>query len=117
MEKMISDNDGFSGYQQIAVSGNNVYVVWEDIRNGGDNDIFFKRSPDGGASFSEKPMDLSDNNEFSAFQIGSSSEIGVPAENAYQQIAVSGDNVYVVWIDRRNGPDTDIFFRGSTNGG
>ena len=31
---------------------NNIYVVWDDITTAGNKEILFKRSTDGGASFS-----------------------------------------------------------------
>lgn len=43
----IGNNTGFSGFPQIAVSGNHVYLVWHDSTKG----ILFTRSIDAGASF------------------------------------------------------------------
>jgi hypothetical protein len=100
-KKDLSDNAGNSNTPQIAVSGNNVYVVWEDSSDGGDYDIFFRRITDGGASFSDQPIPLSDNK----------------VDSRLPQIAVSGNNVYVIWQDRNNGGDYDIFFKRSTDGG
>ena len=45
---------------QITASGNNVYVVWSDSTTG-NADIFFKRSTDGGATFSSPSINLSNN--------------------------------------------------------
>ena len=47
----LSNNAGFSAGQQMIVSGNNVYVVWQDTSNGGDFDIFFTVSNDNGQTF------------------------------------------------------------------
>ena len=44
---------------QIAVSGNNVYVIWEDDTPG-DFDIFFAASNNNGTSFGT-PINLSNN--------------------------------------------------------
>ena len=44
----------------IAVSGNNVHVVWDD-NTPGNFDILYKRSTDGGASFTEPIKNLSGN--------------------------------------------------------
>ena len=46
----LSTNPGVSSNLDIAVSGNNVHVVWQDSTPGS-NDIFYKRSTDGGAHF------------------------------------------------------------------
>ena len=96
----LSDNDGLSDAPQMIVSGNNVYVVWQDESNGPDRDIFFTVSIDNGQTFA-LPTDLSDNDGLSEAQ----------------QMIVSGNNVYVVWQDESNGPDRDIFFTVSINNG
>ena len=92
-----SDNTLLSNSQK-AVSGRNVYVVWSDDTPG-NNEIFFKRSTDGGQTF-ENIQNLSNN-------AGSS---GGP------QIAASGKNVYVVWSDDTPG-NVVILFKKSTDGG
>jgi hypothetical protein len=96
----LSNNAGESFNPQMVVSGNNVYVVWADRSNGGDDDIFFRVSNDNGQTF-EPFIDLSNNAEHSTFQ----------------KMAVSGNNVYIVWEDIINGLDTDIFFRVSNDNG
>ena len=86
---------------QIAVSGNDVYVVWT---NGTENsDIFFKHSPDGGLNFEGK-INLSSN--------GSAS--------SHPQIAVAENKVFVVWQDDPDGfdvNDAEILFRKSSDKG
>lgn len=86
---------GSISQQQIATSGNNVYVVWRNDTATAD-DIFFKRSTDNGVSFSD--------------EINLSTTTGIAADAP--QIATSGNNVYVVFKD---GPD--IFFTNSTDNG
>ncbi|MGB9169659.1 MAG: sialidase family protein [Nitrososphaeraceae archaeon] len=96
----LSNNDEGSSGQQMIVSGNNVYVVWQDEGNGPDRDIFFTVSNDNGQTF-DPPIDLSNN-----------------AEDSFgQQMIVSGNNVYVVWGDVSNGGDEDIFFTVSNDNG
>lgn len=94
----ISNNDGTSRRPEIASSGNNVYVVWEDT-SPGNRDIFYRKSADGGAIFGDI-INLSDN-------VGRSD---LPA------IAVSGNNVYVVWDDSTPGNE-EIFYKRSSDGG
>jgi len=96
----LSNNAGASSNQQIIVSGNNVYVVWIDTTNGGDTDIFIRASNDNGQTFGPF-VDLSNN-------AGASSDI---------QILVSGNSVYILWIDNSNGGEPDILFRASNNNG
>ncbi|MBA2267643.1 MAG: hypothetical protein H0W19_04820, partial [Nitrosopumilus sp.] len=76
---------------QIAVSGNNVFVVWRDDSTG-KGEINFKKSVNNGENFTFTKK-LS-NNE------GMSSD---------PQIAASGNNVYVAWRDETTG-NGDIYF-------
>ena len=94
----LSNNAGFSSGTAIAVSGNNVHVVWDDTIPG-DFDILYRRSFDGGATFGPI-INLSDN----------------PGQSASPSIAVSGNNVHVVWEDNTPG-NFDILYRRSTDGG
>ncbi len=96
--KNLSNTPGFSSDPQIAVSGSNIYVVWQDFTPG-NLDIFFRASNDNGATFGNT-INLSNN----------------AGESGRPQIAVSGSNVYVVWVDHtpRN---WDIFFRASNDNG
>ncbi|MGD9346388.1 MAG: sialidase family protein [Candidatus Aminicenantes bacterium] len=92
---------------QISSNGDNVYVVWGDLRNGS-SDIYFVCSTDGGATWlpSEIRLDIGD----SAGAHGSFDP----------QISINGDDVYVVWEDARNevgGFGQDIYFNYSTDGG
>jgi hypothetical protein len=94
----LSNNTGFSSTPQITASGANVYVVWRDNSSGND-DIYFKSSPDNGTSFSSIE-NLSNNS-------GRSDEA---------QITVVGDNVYTLWRDNSSGKDQIYFKRSSDNG-
>jgi hypothetical protein len=86
--------DGCCG--QIAVSQNNVYVVWHEVVSSS-RVIGFVSSNDSGATLNA-PMVLSD-----------------PADRSYfPQIAVSGNRVYVAWQDQTNG---EISFRSSLDAG
>ena len=86
--------------QSIKVLGNNVYVAWADDSIGG-GDILFRRSVDGGKTFGQI-TDLSD----------------MTADQATcPQLAVSGNNVYVVWHEASISGLFDVFFRKSSNGG
>jgi hypothetical protein len=88
---------------KIAASGKNVYVIWTNvlpINSTIENaEAFFSRSTDNGITF-ENPINLS-NNE------GASSN---------QQIAISGNQVHVAWVDHTLGYN-EIFFRGSDDNG
>jgi hypothetical protein len=95
----LSNNAGTSTIPFVAASGNNVYIVWEDDTSG-NFEILYRKSTDGGASF-DATVNLSNNAGFSA----------APA------IAVSGDNLYVVWHDNNDTPVNEILYRRSSDGG
>jgi len=83
---------------QIAVSGNNVLIVWwEELEQ--DSDVFFIKSVDGGLNFS-KPINLSQTS----------------AKSIFPQIISNEENVYVLWHDYAHG-NGDIFLRESTDSG
>jgi len=79
---------------EIAASGSNVYVTWQE----GD-EIYYTNSTDNGATFGT-PINLSGTG-------------GVTSDQP--QISVSGSNIYVVW--REGNANQDIFLRNSTNNG
>jgi hypothetical protein len=83
-------NNGFSFHPSIAVSGSNVYVVWEEDVSG-NGDIFFSRSIDNGDTF-DTPANISNN----GFSFNPS-------------IAVACINVYVVWEEDTLG-GSDVLF-------
>src|SRR5262245_33277324 len=83
-------------HPSIALSGDNIYIVWHDTRDGGLN-IYIKRSTDGGANW-EPDVRLSSS--------GSA---------AHASIAASGSSVSVVWGDSRDG-QAEIYTRASSDG-
>jgi hypothetical protein len=121
----LSNNTRDSVYSQIASYGNNVYMVWQEnnpdpsdhnsnvnnnIQYNNDNyrnyDIYIKKSTDGGLTFS-KEINLSKN----------------PGFSEHPQIAISGNNVYIAWIDDATSSSSstiknqEILFRKSIDGG
>lgn len=98
----ISNDPGLSQFPAIAVSGQNVYIVWENgpgIDQSGSREIFYKRSTNGGDTF-ESTQNISNND----------------GTSRRPEIAASGNNVYVVWEDTSPG-NRDIFYRQSADGG
>jgi len=82
--------------QHIVKEGNNVYVVWSE-----EGDVYFKRSTNNGASFGST-INLSNDDNISD----------------RPEIAVVGDNVYVVWVSSLPDEDSDqLFFKKSENNG
>ena len=80
---------GVVGRPHVAADGSSVFVIWTrvDLAGGGRTDIFLTRSTDYGLTFAP-PVNLS----------GS----GTVGWGSY--VAVSGSDVYVVFLDRSNDP-------------
>ncbi|MDQ4067718.1 MAG: hypothetical protein M3114_09050, partial [Thermoproteota archaeon] len=95
----LSENPGFSEHPQIAAYDNNVYAIWADDTSG-NREVLFTRSEDNGTSF-DKIKNLSNNT----------------SDSFNQEIAVFGDNVYVIWLDQGEGANTSILLRASADSG
>ena len=83
----LSNNLGFSEHPQIAVSGEFVHVTWLDNSHSTGKDILYRKSTDGGKTFS-KVINLSN---------GTNSAGSKGAASDYLEIAAEGKNVYAVW--------------------
>lgn len=83
----------------VAASGDTVHVIWQDGRDAGYSEIYYKRSIDDGTSW-ESDFRLTDD----------------PAISRLPAIAVSGSNIHVVWYDFRDG-NPEIYYKRSTDGG
>jgi hypothetical protein len=84
----------------IATSGdNNVYVVWWTNKSG-NNEVMFRASNDGGATFAKK--------------INLSNTTGAESVNA--EIAASGKNVFVTWWERNQTANTPVMKISTDNG-
>jgi hypothetical protein len=94
----LTNNSAASGNPSIAVSGSNLFVVWEDNRDG-NNEIYIKRSTDEGINWGTDTR-LTNNSAAS----------GWPSIVAYLS------NVHVVWQDYRD-VNSEIYYKRSSNGG
>jgi len=94
----LSSSSGFSDSAQIAASGDNVYVVWQDLIL---LETFYSKSNDAGATFSGGINPLSDDDSLASVS---------------PQVAAAGNNVYLVWLDNSPGNDA-VFFTASTDSG
>jgi hypothetical protein len=74
-------------HSRIAAAGNDVYVVWDDKRNGLE-DVLFNRSTDNGATWQLAPTRLD-------------TDAAGAAVSGQPRIAVNGQDVFVVWTDER----------------
>jgi Neuraminidase (sialidase) len=97
--KQITNTLGDSKYPAMAVDGTNIYVVWQDTPDLLNEEIYFKRSVDGGVTW-KATRNLSN----------TTGDSYAPA------IAVYGLNIYVVWQDYTLG-NSEIYFKRSDDGG
>jgi len=95
----LTNNSAGSAYPSVTVSGLVVNVVWEDNRDGND-EIYYKRSTDGGTSWGADTR-LTNNS----------------AASERPSVTVSGSVVHVVWDDGRDGSHPEIYYKRSTDGG
>jgi len=126
---------------QIARSGRNLFVVWEDSRGGG-RDIYFQRSDDAGATWLAADVRLDSDAPGEA--LSEDPVLGVDGSSVYYRgstdggvtfrpevvlntapgasysdrprLAVSGSRVYVAWKDNRSG-SYDIHLNASSDDG
>ena len=88
----------------VADDSGNLVVAWEDRRNGA-SDVYVNNSTDGGDSFAGTDRRLDGGDE-------------AGASNSFEPLlALSGDNVYVVWQDERFGENSDILMNYSHSSG
>lgn len=97
--KRLSYSPSYNENPAIAVSGSNVYVVWKDTPEEDNQEIYFRRSLDSGATW-QNAKRLTNN-------AGSS---------LWPRIALDGADVYVVWYDDTPG-NCDIYFLRSADHG
>ena len=93
--------DGLPNAHCIVSNGDTVHVVWSDNRTGGNYEIFYKRSTDGGLSWGADTR-ISNNVYFSS----------------NPSISISGSIVIIVWDDDRDGSgNKEIYYNRSSDAG
>jgi hypothetical protein len=95
---LTTNNGSFSGYPAMALLNDEVHVAWTDQRNGHD-DIYYRKSSDGGTSWSVETRMTSD-----------------PGNSSFPSLSVSGPAIHLVWTDNRFG-EGEVYYRRSTNSG
>ena len=95
----LTNNPAFSGYPSVSVSDSVVHVVWEDTRDWINQEIYYKRSTDGGVSWGADTRLTNDS-----------------ALSRSPSVSVSGSVVHVVWDDERD-VNFEIYYKRSTDGG
>ncbi len=94
----LTNDPGMSGTPGIAVVGSTVHVSWNDDRDG-NNEIYYKRSTDGGATW-DADLRLTSDTAFSNMA----------------SISANDSDVYVAWADRREGRP-QVYWKHSTDRG
>ena len=94
----LTNTSGYSDDPTVALSGANVYVVWED-ETPGNSEIYFLQSSDSGATWKSAKR-LTNN----------------AGDSEFPRIAARGGNIYVMWVDDTPGNE-EIFFRRSPDYG
>lgn len=97
----LTNNDSTSLWAALAVWGSSVHVVWEDKRDG-EREVYYKRSTDGGSTWSTDTALTTDG-------MATGSEL-------HPSIAVHGSNVEVVWSDIVDGNPEIYYIRSGDNG-
>jgi len=97
--KRLTFNSGYSSNPNIATDSNNhLHVVWQDDSPGND-EIYYKKSTDGGTSWSTKRL---------TFNSGDSRNSSIAID--------SSDNLHLVWYDYSPG-NCEIYYKKSTDNG
>jgi len=96
----LTNNSAVSEYPKITVDGSAVSVIWRDTRSG-NYEIFYKRSIDGGNTWSADTM-------LTEHSTGLAASISLTS---------TGLNLHVAWSDTRHNDDYEIYYKRSTNGG
>ena len=101
----VNRGDAAATLPDLACDGATVHVVWQDIRDGEleNKNIYYNRSTDGGDTFLEADVRLSDDPDGRAMSVT-------------PRVVVAGDGVHVAWAEARSGA-YDIFVASSTDGG
>lgn len=98
VDTRLTNSPGLSVSPSLSISGLDLHIVWEDIRDG-NQEIYYKRSTDGGINWGAD-VRLTNNNNYS----GSAT------------ISVLGQMVHVLWTDSRDG-NYNIYYKRSSDTG
>jgi hypothetical protein len=82
----------------IAVSGSDAFIVWQDNRDG-NYEVYYKLSIDGGINWDVETRLTYDT-----------------SSSTFPSVSISGSNVHIIWCDNRDG-NNEIYYKLSTNKG
>ena len=98
-DQRLPDTSHSSWTSSIAVSENNIHVVWQDKFDVWEGKIYYKRSTNNGETWGEDVRLTNETNR-----------------SVYPSVAVSGNNIHIVWQDYRDS-DREIYYKCSTDNG
>lgn len=98
-DQRLSPVGDYSGAPTLALYQSTIHIFWVDQRLA-PVDIFYVRSTDNGTTWQPEVQITTD-----------------PMDSQYPSVSVSGSNVYLAWEDNRHPPNTEIYFKRSTNAG
>jgi len=96
----MTNNSGASEFPSIATLLNYVYIVWQDNTLDNNTEIYCYYSTNNGTSWSSF-IRLTNN----------------PAASERPCVSAAGNDVHVVWHDKRDGTYEEIYYKRSTNNG
>ena len=99
VDTRLTNASGNSKTITMLVSGSLVHIAWQDDRNG-NYEIFYMCSMDGGLSWSSDTLLVNNNVTMSE----------------RPSIALSGDAVHLIWQDKRDGPNGEIYYKRNPTG-
>lgn len=99
VDTRITRSASHSQQPTVAVSGSVAHIVWRDNPDGND-EIYYKRSTDGGGTWPQDSVRLTNSTGLSGFP----------------SLALSGSSLHVVWHDNSDG-NYETYYKGSTDGG
>ena len=98
-DRAIRQSSNVKAAAPIAISGDNIYIVWPTNSTGND-EVNFRASTDGGTTFADK--------------ITLSNTTGAESQDA--EIAADGDNVIVTWWERNQTAEEPVVRISTDNG-
>ena len=98
-DRAIRQSSNVKAAPPIAISGDNIYIVWPTNSTGND-EVNFRASTDGGTTFADK--------------ITLSNTTGAESQDA--EIAADGDNVIVTWWERNQTAEEPVVRISTDNG-
>ncbi len=98
IDTRLTNSSSHSWYPSIAVSGQAAHLVWQDMRDA-DDEIYYKRTTDGGISWG---ADIRLTNSAAAF-------------SGFPSVTISGPTVHLVWYDYRDG-NYEIYYKRDPTG-